>query len=356
MQDVGQLIITGVSGKELSDNERIFLEKENIGGVILFTRNYENPAQLAELVNSIQQLRKEYPLFISVDHEGGRVIRFKSHFTQFPDMLSIGELNSPKITYEVHRIMADELHTCGINLNFSPCCDIFSNPSNKVIGDRAFGRSAPVVEKHATAAIRGLQTNNVIACAKHFPGHGNTIKDSHYDLPVVKTDLDLLKKREFEPFHKASKARVEFMMMAHLIVDVIDSELPTSLSKKAYDLLRDEIKFSKLIITDDMEMKAIADNFSTEEAAVLAINAGADIVIYRTMDEAQKALSGLKDAIKKQVIKKVDIEQKLSRITDCKKRYLSEYSPVDIASLPERLNTLEAQNLVNQIKSGRSST
>ena len=185
MADLGQLFITGISGVHLNDEEREFIESEQIGGVILFSHNYESPAQLAELINSIQHLRKEYPLFISIDHEGGRIHQFKSGFTWFPSMGELAKLDSPKICFHAHKIMADELKTIGFNLSFSPCCDILTNKDNKVIGDRSFGNSGDVVSKFISSAIRGLQTNGILACAKHFPGHGSTSKDSHFHLPYV---------------------------------------------------------------------------------------------------------------------------------------------------------------------------
>ncbi|MBT4791273.1 MAG: glycoside hydrolase family 3 protein, partial [Halobacteriovoraceae bacterium] len=231
--EVGQLFITGISGLALTEDEKKFLQESNIGGVILFSHNYSDPAQLAELINEIQTLRDEYPLFISVDQEGGRVKRFKTHFTQFPSMYEVGKKESPKLTFEVHRVLAEELSSCGVNLNFSPCCDVWSNVNNKVIGDRAFSRTVKGVEKHVSAAIRGLHTGNVLSCAKHFPGHGNTTKDSHFDLPFVKKTMDELKAEELVPFNKASKSRSEFIMMAHLVVDAIDKENPCTLSTKA---------------------------------------------------------------------------------------------------------------------------
>ena len=198
INELGQLFITGVTGLSLDSTEADYIRENNIGGVILFQPNYTDPAQLAELVNDITKQRDEYPLFVSVDQEGGRVKRFKTHFTQFPSMLEVSKLDSPKITFEVHKQLALELKTCGINLNYSPCADIFTNPKNSVIGDRAFGTDVESVEKHVSAAIRGLHTGGVLACAKHF-SHGDTTKDSHYDLPFIKKTLSELEKLRF--FH-----------------------------------------------------------------------------------------------------------------------------------------------------------
>ncbi|EQC46929.1 beta-N-acetylhexosaminidase [Bacteriovorax sp. Seq25_V] len=349
MKELGQLFITGISGTVLTEDESKFISEENIGGVILFANNYESPAQLAELVNSIQALRDHFPLFIAVDHEGGRVIRFKKHFTHFPPMLDIVKKDSPKVCFEVHDIAAKELEACGINLNLAPVCDIFNNPNNKVIGDRAFGDNAETVSLFVSSAIRGLQTNNVMGCAKHFPGHGCTTKDSHYDLPIVKKSLEELREEEFIPFVKAVKSRVEMVMMAHLQVDSIDEELPCTLSKNAYDLLRSELKFKKVIITDDMEMKAITDRYSYGEAALMALKAGADIVEYRSMETCKEAYYAVKEAYKKKQISNECIEEKVVRINELKKQYLSDYKPKYIPDVTKKIGTAEAKELLSEI-------
>lgn len=351
MDNFGQLIISGIKGLSLLPEETDFIKSEKLGGVILFTHNFSDPAQLAELINSIQKLRDEYPLFISVDQEGGRVMRFKKHFTQFPPMMDIASLDSPKLIFEVHQIIAKELSACGINLTFSPCCDILTNPENKVIGDRAYGIDAETVEKFISAAIRGLQTGGMLSCAKHFPGHGSSFKDSHFDLPLVKTTLEELKERELIPFIKASKSRVEFMMMAHLLVDSLDEKLPTSLSPKAYEFLRQETKFSKIVITDDMEMKAISDKYTIEEAAVMAFAAGTDMLLYRELEDAKKALGAIREAVKKKTLKREDVLEKLVRVEKCKKENLSVYQPVYIPKISESFNSSEARKLMEHFKS-----
>ena len=351
MDNFGQLLISGIKGTSLTPEEVEFIKNEKLGGIVLFSHNFQDPAQLAELVNSIQKHRDEYPLFISVDQEGGRVMRFKTHFTQFPSMMDIAQLDSPKVVFEVHSVMAKELAACGVNLSYSPCCDILTNPDNKVIGDRAYGKDAETVEKYISAAIRGMQTNGVLSCAKHFPGHGGTTKDSHFDLPLVKTSLQDLRSNELGPFVKASKSRVEFMMMAHLLVDAIDDKLPTSLSPKAYDFLRNETKFTKLVITDDMEMKAVADKYTTEEAAVMALAAGADMLLYGHMEEAQKALISIREASKKKTLKREALIEKLHRVEKCKKENLSEYKPIYIPKIGEAFNSPEAKKLVEHFTS-----
>lgn len=354
MDNFGQLIVSGIKGTVLLPEEVEFIKNEKLGGIILFSHNFEDPAQLAELVNSIQKHRDEYPLFISVDQEGGRVLRFKKHFTQFPSMMEIAKQNSPKLIYEVHELLAKELSVCGINLVFSPCCDILTNPDNKVIGDRSFGSDAETVEKHISAAIRGLQTNGILACAKHFPGHGDTSQDSHFDLPLVKTSIETMRGRELLPFIKASKSRVEFMMMGHMLVDALDEKLPTTLSPKAYEFLRHETKFTKIVITDDMEMKAVADRFTIEEAAVMAMNAGTDMLLYRFMEDADKALKGIREAVKKRSIKKEAMIEKLTRVEKSKKEFLSNYQPIYIPKIADVFNSNESKRIMDLFKESQS--
>lgn len=353
MSNLGQLIMTGISGVTLVEEERKFISSENIGGVILFKKNFESPTQLAELINSIQTLREEDPLFIAIDHEGGRVNRLKTHFTQLPPSLDVALLDSPKVCFEVYQIMANELKACGLNLNLAPVCDILLDESTDCIGDRAFARDADTVSRFISSAIRGLQANGVMACAKHFPGHGAATSDSHLDLPLIKTPIELLHKRELLPFVKAIKSRVDFVMMAHLMVEAIDKEFPCSLSFKAHELLRKELKFNKIIISDDMQMGAITSHFKEEEAAALAIAAGSDIIEYKDFSPAVAGLESLKKAAKDKKLKSEDLNQKYERIKLLKQEYLRDYTPVHIPTMSKSISTAAHKqfvaDLVNKI-------
>lgn len=346
---VGQLIMTGIGGTILSDEEKKFIKEENIGGVLLFSKNFDSIAQLGELVNSIQTLNPENPLFIAVDHEGGRVIRFKKIFTQFPAMLEISKLKSPKLFYEIGSIMAQELSLCGINVNLAPCCDILTNKNNKVIGDRAFGKTAKKVEENISGLIRGLQTNHIIACAKHFPGHGNTLKDSHKDLPIVKTEMETLEKRELLPFKKAIKSKVAMVMMGHLLVDSIDEQFPTSLSPKAHKLLRETLKFSNIIISDDMQMEAITKSYGVGEAAMMALDAGTDIIEYRDMEMSKRALNYVKKIIEKDPKRLAQLKQKLERIKRVKKEFIPDLKPISIIDISSQMNNEENQTFLSEL-------
>jgi beta-N-acetylhexosaminidase len=348
-QQLGQLFITGIASTELSKEEETFIKENNIGGVILFAHNYEAPAQLAELVNSIQKLRDDYPLFISVDHEGGRVIRFKKQFTQFPAMGEIALLDSPKTIYEVFKIMGQELSSCGVNLSYAPVCDILSNSSNKVIGDRAFGTTPDYVEKFVSAAIRGLHAEKVLACPKHFPGHGNTKKDSHFELPYVSKSLDELKKSDFTPFYRASRSRAEFMMMAHLKMGSLDDQLPSSLSSECYELMREYLKFKKIIVTDDLEMKAITKHYPIEEASFMALKAGTDMLLYRSMETAAQSFEYICKELEGQGKMDSMFEEKVKRVLACKKQHLQNYQPVYIPKITDVLNNKKNQEFFKEL-------
>jgi beta-N-acetylhexosaminidase len=346
---IGEMFITGVTGLELSIEEKKFIQQSYIGGVILFKHNYHSPAQLADLINNIQSLRDEYPLIIAVDQEGGRVKRFGEPFGNFPPMFTLGEIDSPKLTYEVHLAIAQELRVVGVNLNLSPVCDILYNENNKVIGDRAFAREREKVEKQISAAIRGLHSGGISACAKHFPGHGSTSKDSHFDLPFLKKNLDELKNEDLSPFLKATKSRVEFIMMAHLVVDAIDNEYPSSLSEKTYMFLREFLNYDKLIITDDMEMKAITDHFGFEESILLAINGGANLLEYRSFDKTLEAYEIAMKAYKEKKLKKEKIADSLNRLLKFKKKNFLDYRPVQLTEVMANIKKSNSSEIIDKI-------
>ena len=350
LKDIGQFIMTGISGEALRDEEKKFIHQENIGGVILFSHNYKNPAQLLELTNSIQDLSRGDPLFIGVDQEGGRVRRFKNHLTQFPTMYEIGRLNSSEIFFKSHQIMANELKAIGVNLSFAPVCDVLTNPKNKVIGDRAFSCDFQEVVKYVKAAIEGLADGGILSVAKHFPGHGDTVKDSHFELPVVKKSIEGIKNCELVPFRQAVQSHVDMILMAHLQIPAIDEKYPTTLSPLAYRFLRSELQYDGIIISDDMEMKAISDLLSWEESAIRTLAAGCDLLVYRSMDTAKAAYKGLFKASKAQEISYQKLCQKITRIDVLKKKYFSnKIQGPHFSSLPV-ISSAESQQFLLELR------
>jgi beta-N-acetylhexosaminidase len=328
---LGELFIMGFNGKELGDDTAAFISQARIGGVILFSPNYESPEQVATLVNQVQECRAgEFPLWVSVDHEGGKVQRFKTGFTRLPEADVIAQKDSPKLLFELSERIAAELKAVGINVNFAPVADINSNPKNPVIGTRAYGNDEETVSKMVSAFVRGHLIQGVQPCVKHFPGHGDTTVDSHFALPKVIDTLESLREREFRPFTKGFKSGCRWVMTAHLLNPNLDPDRPATLSKRILtDILRDELRYTGLIVSDDLEMKAIADHYGAEEAPRLAIEAGCDLLIYRTESATRHAYASLSNALEEDRLSADRVIESAELSRELKKQFLLPYLASD---------------------------
>ena len=244
--------------------------ERGLGGFTLFAYNVRDPEQLAGLT---ARLREAGDLLLAIDEEGGDVTRLEAaHGSSYPGNLALGAVDNPALTADVAAAIAGDIAHAGANLNFAPVADVNVDPDNPVIGVRSFGADPELVARHVAAFVEGTQRQGVAACAKHFPGHGDTSVDSHVDLPVVTGDLDAA----LLPFRAAIASGVKAVMTAHLLVPALD-DVPATLSRRVLtDLLRDELGFDGLVITDALEMRAIAERVGVEEGAVRAIAAGAD--------------------------------------------------------------------------------
>jgi len=344
-EKIGQLLVCGFDGLKPSDEIKGLIKDYNIGGVILFSRNIKDPAQTARLCNSLQEISKT-PLFICVDQEGGKVSRLPKPFTQFAGNAAIGKSNSVKLAYAFGEITAKELKAVGINANFAPVLDVNTNPDNPIINERAFSNNPNSVSRFGLAVIAGLQDNGVIACCKHFPGHGDTSLDSHYQMPVVEHSIERLNEIELLPFKHAAENDVAAIMTAHVLYKGLDEKYPATLSKKIiHDLLRKEMGFKGLVITDDLEMKAISDNYAIGEAAIGALSAGADIILVCKDHERQKEVrDAVLRAVKDNIITEKRIDESIERIMAVKKHFLKETKADlkninDIVGIGKHLNT-----------------
>lgn len=347
---LGELFIMGFSGLELSPETAQFIRQAGIGGTILFSHNYESPAQVAELINQIQSCRQSLPLWVSVDHEGGKVQRFKNQFTRIPEAGLIAESGSAQLAFEIASLMAREVKAVGINLNFSPLADINTNPKNPVIGRRAYGNTEAEVSKFVSAMVRGHLTQGVQPCLKHFPGHGDTTVDSHFALPKVTTPLTTLRDRELRPFSKGLKSGCQFVMSAHILFPELDSEFPATLSKKILrTLLRDELRFKHLIVSDDMEMQAITDHFGAADAPRLAIEAGCDLLIYRTEAVARVAYASLEAALDQGKLSPEIVLAAAERSRSIKKANFPNYRDTLIADVMKEIGTEEHAQIIAKI-------
>ena len=328
---VGQLFMVGIQETSVSEELATFLKKYRPGGIILFARNLETPSQMACLTNDLQRLATGSPLFISIDQEGGRVSRLPPGFTIFPPCEVFGTCQSADLAYAAAKTTATELRAVGINMNLAPVLDINTNPSNPIIGNRAFGTSPAQVSELGSATIKGLQDQHVMACGKHFPGHGDTATDSHKELPVVSASAAMLHERELQPFRDAITIGVASIMTAHVVYPALDDRTPATLSKGILtDLLRHQLQFNGLILTDDLEMQAILAHHHIDAAAIQAFQAGADILLIgENRGRAAAAMEAVHDAVENGTISNKRLNASLDRIAQAKSRFLHSYQPVD---------------------------
>lgn len=333
---IGQHMLIGISGHALTNDEKKFIVENNISGVVLFARNVSEPKQIHALCSEIQALRHQMadkaPLFIGIDMEGGRVARLKAPFTIWPPLKKLGDLDAPSVSFHLANKMGQELKSVGINLDFAPCVDIFTNEKNTVIGDRSISTDAEMVAKHASALVRGYIKSDVIACAKHFPGHGNTIVDSHEDLPVEELDMARLEACELIPFKRSFKARVDMVMTAHIMFPKVDADWPVTLSEIFLkDILREQMRYKGLIITDDLDMKAMANHYSQEMIPVRALQAGADLLLYcNEPDSPPRAIEDITAALAQGKLKKEDLEVTRQKILQYKKDLIPHPDPMPL--------------------------
>ena len=284
-EKVGQVMICSFRGPVLSPVLKRLIEDLKIGGVVLYSSwgNIASPGQIKDLCNDIQSLARSSgvnPLFIAVDQEGGIVSRIREGVTNFPGNMALGAAGDEALAAEAASACARELFALGINMNFAPVADVNNNPLNPVIGVRSYGSSAALVSKLAAAAAAASFREGVIPAGKHFPGHGNTETDSHSGLPAVPSDRDALEAVELLPFRALISAGIPAIMTGHVVVPAVDGERPATLSPAVMGLLRKEMGFSGVIISDSMGMGALKAFGSVAEAAVEAFRSGVDILLF----------------------------------------------------------------------------
>lgn len=332
-EQIGQLFMMGFTGTTVSTDLASFIKAYQPGGVIFFRRNLEAVQQIVDLTNGLQKLSPASPLLIAIDQEGGRVSRLPAGFTIFPPCGQLGQCNSSELAYSAAATIAKELRAVGINMNMAPVLDVNSNPDNPVIGDRAFGAEPDLVGEMGLATIGGLQDNMVVACGKHFPGHGDTATDSHKELPVVDAGIQRLRETEFPPFQQAIRHGVASLMTAHVLYRALDPDAPATLSPAVIQrLLREEFRYDGVVFTDDLEMHAIIDHDGIGEAAVRSFVAGCDVLlICKDQDRVMAAMQAMERAVQDGRITQERLEQSLSRVARLKARYLHPYKPVTIS-------------------------
>lgn len=361
-QKVGQMFMIGFSGTTYTSTLESVIKNYNFGNVIYMGANVANPSTIVQMSNDLQAqmiASNTVPAFISIDQEGGRVVRLSNGGTHFISNMAMFATNDPNNTYLEGVAVGKELKNYGINANFAPVLDVNNNPANPVIGARSYGENPFLVARYGVGLINGLRESGVMATSKHFPGHGNTSVDSHSGLPVITSSKEELYKIELAPFIASIGAGIDAIMTTHIIFTEIDSALPATLSEKVLTgLLREELGYDGIIVTDGMEMGALQSNFgSSNELAIKAVKAGVDMLLYTSNTTPRNAHSAIIECVKNGEISEERINESVRRILLKKLKYnlLDDYSApnndiTDLLKENDELNNKFAMQSLTQMK------
>ncbi|KAJ5095433.1 hypothetical protein NUU61_004789 [Penicillium alfredii] len=328
-KQVGQLFAVGFHGFTPSPEIKTLIHDYHIGGIVLFSRNFQDAAQLQALTLALQQEAKlaghQRPLFIGIDQENGLVTRISPPIAaQVPGPMALGATHDPESAYKAGKATGETLNVFGVNMNYAPVCDINSEPLNPVIGVRSPGDNPEFVGRFASAAARGLREQNIVPSVKHFPGHGDTAVDSHYGLPIIPKTRDQLERCELIPFRRAVAEGIETVMTAHISLPSIDDKLPVTLSPDALGILRKDMAYDGMVITDCLEMDGIRSTYGTAQGSVLALCAGSDsIMICHTFHVQVESIKKVCEAIQSGTIAQSRLENACRRVAHVKNKFLT---------------------------------
>jgi beta-glucosidase-like glycosyl hydrolase len=351
-EKIAQMVVTNSFGYTLDKNSddyrrlKDLVVNKKVGGVIFFKGN---SVQEAELINDFQSM-SQTPLLISADFERGTKMRLDDG-SLFPSNMGLGATRNPELAYKMGLQIAKECKAMGIHQNYSPVMDVNNNPLNPIINVRSFGEDPQLVSTMGDAMIKGLQDGNIIATAKHFPGHGDTDIDSHNDLPIINFGRDRLESTELVPFKSAINSGVKSVMIAHLAFPEFekDASVPASLSKNIVDgILINQLKFDGLIVTDALNMQGITKHFSTEQVALMCVNAGIDLILMPQGEEV--TINTIENAVNSGSISMERIDRSVTKILNAKKWLgLFDNKLVDVSKVSQVVNNEDAQNIAQQI-------
>jgi beta-N-acetylhexosaminidase len=362
---VGGLFILGFDGTAVDAALAETIRRWRPAGFILFRRNIGTPVQLATLCRDLRALYPpDQPPLISVDQEGGRVARLRAPFTELPAARVLGKLYERSGSLELVRraaeVTAAELTAVGVNFNFAPVLDVDSNPANPIIGDRAYAQTPEIVSAVAREVIVTYQRRGLMACGKHFPGHGDTAADSHLELPLVPRDRESLEDIELPPFRDAAAAGVAALMTAHVLYPALDPDWPATLSRPILtELLRDEMGFEGLIVTDNMEMRGVWGRWPAAELTRRAVEAGCDLFIgggggldgRHPQTEIQfELMDTLAAQVEAGEVSIALLEASLARIRRVKAALLPRQPGIDPDQVVERIGTADHQDVAAALR------
>jgi len=325
---IGRLLMAGIPGATLDAETDALIQDYGLGGVILFSRNIEDPLQLAALCNDLQNSAMKYhgiPLFLAVDQEGGRVARLREPFTSFPGNMAISRDPHPvDRAVEFARVTAQEMALVGLNMNLAPVVDVLRGEPEKHLEGRTFGHDPETVALLGRTVVKVLQKNGVMATAKHFPGLGRTTLDPHHQLPTIDADDGEIRDVNLPPFSATVAEGVCAIMSSHAIYPALDPDYPATLSHRILTgLLREDLGFGGLIISDDLEMGAIKKGWGVTDGAIASFEAGADILlICQDLKMVREVIEKLKEKLSRGDIALHRLQQSLDRITKAKSEFL----------------------------------
>ncbi len=337
-QLTGQLLVVGFAGLEPPPALLHQIAQGHVGGVILFSHNVGHPRQVLALTHAVHQAAPpDSPLLVAVDQEGGRVQRLRQPLAVWPPMSQVGALGHPKLTRLLGQAMGQDLRWLGFNLNFAPVLDVVTSAKNVVIGDRSFGSTAEIVIAHGLALAEGLREGGVLPCGKHFPGHGGPVADSHLTLPIDPRPAEELTELDLWPFVAAIGAGLPMLMTAHVLYPNLDREQPATLSRLiCTELLREQLGFTGALISDDLDMGAIAKTHGPGAAALAALRAGSDLLLFCQQPEHQQlARQALIEAARSCIQDRKRLEEAADRVRTLKANLpaMAEADPEEILEL-----------------------
>ncbi|HEU5140184.1 MAG TPA: beta-N-acetylhexosaminidase [Bacillales bacterium] len=348
-EKIGQLVMVGVNGTQPGSHAKSLIRDYHVGGIILYGKNIETTNQTVKYLNQLKSINAKadnpLPLFLSVDQEGGRVERMPDAIKELPSQGKVGNTGDPGFARQFGNLIGTELSAFGFNMDFAPVLDVIRDPESSVIGDRSFGSDPQLVSKLGVAEMKGISSRNVIPVVKHFPGYGEVSTNAHTGLPVARIGLDKLQNVDWVPYKQVIANGADVVMVTHILLPKLDTDYPASMSKKVITgMLRDKLGFDGVVITDDMTMGAIKENYEIDQAAVRAVNGGADIVLVAFNYEQQvSVIHALKQAVKNGKISKKELNRSVGRILRLKREYGLSDQPagnVNVNQLNQQIQTV----------------
>jgi beta-N-acetylhexosaminidase len=349
-EKAGQVLALSFSGTSLDEETRSRIEELKPGGLILYGKNVESLSQVRSLLSHIREtVRLDVPLMVAVDQEGGTVARIRGHGADFPGNMALGATGDPDLAERQGFIMGRQLKSLGIDLDYAPVVDVNSNPSNPIIGVRSFGDDVAEASSMGASMIKGFSRARMGCSAKHFPGHGDVDIDSHLGLPVLDRSLESMRSLELPPFRSAVEAGVPAVMTAHIVVPSLTGELPATLSPGAISLLREELGFAGVVLSDSMGMRAISNGWGVPDAVVMALRAGVDFVLLGADPAFPPERHGeVRDRIV-EAVRSGELDK--ARLDDAVERILRWKDEMGLSSGEDRPDWVDGSDLAEEIAS-----